>query len=407
LTTNTNRPAKLGLVLDQVIHQRGGVYSTDEAFFRFVEQVASVHFGRIEFCSRVRPDGADAPYVLDPSLYDVVPLPWYADMMDLCLRSPILFPRIRRRLDAAMRGWDLMIVGAINPLAPLALRLARRRNLPAALWIRGSYYGVLEHRLGKRGLKRAIGMGVSRLILDAIPDGTVIVSSGNDDYPFLARMGPVQVVYSSKFGREDFAPLPRPHRDPAIGPRVLYVGRLAPEKGVDVLFEGFRKLASRIPGPPPTLTLAGADFHGSPYGDALLRRIRESEVGSRVITPGYVPYGPQLFALYDQSDVFALASHTEGFPQSLLEAMARGLPVVSTSVGGVPRVLRDGDNGLLVPPNDAAKLAAALERVVSDPSLAARLSAAGQRSAEPYAREVQVGLVAQFLERSFPKARFH
>lgn len=397
----------LGLVLDQVIHERDGRYSTDEAFFKFVEQVASVHFDRIEFCSRVRRADMDAPYALDPSRYDVLALPWYSDMMDVCLRSPVLFPQIWRRLDRAMASWGLMIVGAINPLAPLALRLARRRGMPAVLWIRGSYYGVLDHRLGKKGLKRAIGMGVSRVILDAIPDGTVIVSSGNDEYPFLTRMGPVQVVYSSKFGLEDFASLPRPPRAPEVGPRLLYVGRLAPEKGVDVLFEGFRILASRIPGPPATLTLAGADFHGSPYGDALLRRIQESEVGSRVITPGYVPYGPELFELYDRSDVFVLASHTEGFPQSLLEAMARGLPVVSTSVGGVPRVVRDGENGLLVPPDDSAALAAALERVVSDPALAARLSVEGQRSAKPYAREIQVDLVARFLERTFPEARFH
>jgi glycosyltransferase involved in cell wall biosynthesis len=298
-----------------------------------------------------------------------------------------------------------MIVGTISPLAPLALRLARRHGLPAVLWIRGDYYEVLQHRLGKRGLKRAIGMGVSRAVLDAIPDGTVVVSSGNDDYPFLRRMGPVQMVYSSKFGDEDFVSLPRPRRPAGVGPRLLYVGRLAPEKGVDVLFEGFRIFASRVPSPPPTLTLAGADFHGSPYGDALLRRIRDSEVGSRVMAPGYVPYGSELFDFYDRSDVFALASHTEGFPQSLLEAMARGLPVVSTSVGGIPRVVRDGHNGLLVPPNDPVALAAALERVVSDPLLAERLSIEGQRSARAYTWQVQVDLVARFLERSFPQAR--
>lgn len=82
-------------------------------------------------------------------------------------------------------------------------------------------------------------------------------------------------------------------------------------------------------------------------------------------------------ALLAAIDIFMLASKWEGLPMVLLEAMAMGVPVVSTAVGGVPDLLEDGRNGLLVPPSDPAALAAAAERLILDPAAGRALGAAG------------------------------
>ena len=82
--------------------------------------------------------------------------------------------------------------------------------------------------------------------------------------------------------------------------------------------------------------------------------------------------------LLTRADVFALSSTSEGLPLSILEAMAAALPVVASSVGGVPEAVEDGETGLLVPPRDPVRLAAALERLLVEPALRRRLGANGR-----------------------------
>jgi glycosyltransferase involved in cell wall biosynthesis len=79
-----------------------------------------------------------------------------------------------------------------------------------------------------------------------------------------------------------------------------------------------------------------------------------------------------------QADVFVLSSTSEGLPLSILEAMAAALPVVASAVGGVPEAVEDGETGLLVPPRDPVRLAAALERLLVDPELRRRLGSNGR-----------------------------
>jgi glycosyltransferase involved in cell wall biosynthesis len=399
MSLSPNRGA-VGLVLDQIVVEAGGVLRTDEVFIRFAEALARSRFSRAELCCRLVRDESTPPYVLDREVFGIVPLPEYRDVPDLCRRALQLMPQAARTFDAHLGEWSLAIGFGVHPLTPLAIRKARRRGVPAVLWVRGDLTADIKHR--HRGLRRFAGAAVARLVLAAIPRGTPVVSVGRDDYPFLGRLGPCHLVYSSKFEDADFAPLPRTPRGPAAPPRLLYVGRIAPEKGVEVLLDAFTRIRSASPEPLPVLTLAGYDYRGGVYGEEFRRRVEASPLGACVTFAGHVPYGPALFDLYDAHDVLVLPSFTEGFPQVVLEAMARGLPVVATSVGGVPRVLRDGINGRLVAPGDPEALAGAVTSLLGDAPAAARLAAAGHETARRFTRSSQIGELNAFLDRCFP-----
>ena len=108
---------------------------------------------------------------------------------------------------------------------------------------------------------------------------------------------------------------------------------------------------------------------------------RRAGFGDRFLLYGYSEDPLRLLAA---CDVFVLASHVEGYPVALMEALGIGLPVVATSVGGIPDAVRNGVEGILVPPRRPERLAAGLLRVAGDPELRAELAAAARRRGEQF-----------------------
>jgi glycosyltransferase involved in cell wall biosynthesis len=147
--------------------------------------------------------------------------------------------------------------------------------------------------------------------------------------------------------------LPATVGEPEEPPHVLYVGRLSPEKGVEELVEAAHGLPLRIVGDGPL----------------------------RVPTVGFVA-PEELGPWFERAAVVAAPSRREGYGVAAREAMAWGRPVVATSVGGLVDAVEDEVTGLLVPPRDPGALRRALERLLGDSELRARLGAAGRAKAE-------------------------
>jgi glycosyltransferase involved in cell wall biosynthesis len=159
--------------------------------------------------------------------------------------------------------------------------------------------------------------------------------------------------------------------------RVLGVGRLVAKKGFDVLVDACADLAGR--GVPFEALIIGQD---DSQGEALRRRVAAHGLTSVVRLPG--PLGPEeLLAEYRRASALCmpcrlLEQDRDGIPNVLVEAMAAGAPVVATPVSGIPELVEDDVNGLLVPPEDPRALADALVRLHADPALGDRLAAAGR-----------------------------
>lgn len=163
---------------------------------------------------------------------------------------------------------------------------------------------------------------------------------------------------------------PAPGRRPgSLGdpPVLLYHGRIDVRKGVLDLLEAVRLLRAR--GRRLRLLVSGA----GPDLDRLTRRARRHDLADTVEVLGPTGYHDAP-AVYRRGDVFVSPTWAEGFSNTILEAMASGLPVVSTEVVGVVDCVRDGVNGLLVPPRDPGALAGAVDRMLDDAPLRHRLA---------------------------------
>ncbi len=159
---------------------------------------------------------------------------------------------------------------------------------------------------------------------------------------------------------------------PETAPLLVSVTHLTRVKGIDLLVDATRRI--RVRSPEARAVVAGRGAEQARIEQSVRSAGLEDSfrlLGSYEDVPG----------LLEAADLFVLPSRSEGQPNAVMEAMAMGLPVVATRVGGVPEVARDGDEALLVPPEDAEALAAACLSLLAEPARARRLGAAGRERA--------------------------
>lgn len=304
---------------------------------------------------------------LAPGL-DLVELTWGRDLpmrLDRRLRwQQVEVPRRARQSQAALLhipgfdapGWKpcpvvLTVHDLIGMLFPQNLPLAARfywsRWLPWS--VRWADAVIADSEQTRRDLVRLLRVPEERITV--IPLG-------------------VEPVYRPQTDR---AALERLRQRYALPPRfILYLGTLEPRKGLDTLLTAYAALTADWP---HALVLAGKKGW---YTDTLFTQVKQQGLEERVHFTDYIP-DEELPGLYNLAEVFAFPSRYEGFGLPPLEAMACGVPVVSSNAASLPEVI--GDAGLLVPPDDPGALAAALRRVLSDADLRADLQARGWRQA--------------------------
>ncbi len=164
------------------------------------------------------------------------------------------------------------------------------------------------------------------------------------------------------------------------------VGRFTRQKGHGCLLDAAVRVCRDVPG--AVFVLIG---DGAARG-ALEAQARRRGLADRI---RFLEARDELAPCYAMFDLFALPSLWEGLPYTLLEAMAAGCPVVATSVGGIPSVVREGVNGVLVPPAKPEPLAAALTALLRDQPRRAALGAAGRQTAQGYRVEEMVRKLEQ------------
>jgi glycosyltransferase involved in cell wall biosynthesis len=209
----------------------------------------------------------------------------------------------------------------------------------------------------------------------------------------------------------------------ARGPRLLFVGRVSPEKGVHTLLEAFVEIAKHSPD--ATLDLIGGKFSlprdflvgisedplvaaldrfydeskGS-YQQYLEDFVRRAGLTQRVRFLGAVPHA-QLISAYQNADVLINPSLSESFGITVVEAMASGVPVVVTRVGGMKETVVNGETGFAVEPDEPEKLARAITSILGDTTLADQMGRAGRaRATEMFSWKARAARLLQAYARA-------
>lgn len=296
--------------------------------------------------------------------------------------TAVSLSRYTMRLHAFLTEKHIDLVHCNNLRALLVIGIAARVARKPVVW-------YVKGHLDNPRIDRLAFSLADRILFQA-------ESNKNRRYPDLVaryrrkiRVVPngVDLAKIEEAERVDVEPLRRElHVDPQ-DLNVAYLGALSPLKGIHVLLEAAREV--RRCEPRFKLHLIGD--HGAseyvPYSSAMQRAVRE-ENAEWVRFTGYRDDALSVLRLVD---ALVLPSLSEGVPRSLLEAMALGKPVVSTRVGGIPDLVQDGYSGLLVPPNDAGALAAALIKLLGNPDMRRMFGARGREHV--YAHHSIVGNV--------------
>lgn len=174
----------------------------------------------------------------------------------------------------------------------------------------------------------------------------------------------------------DFTRFPEPPvRAAGVRTEILSVGRLVPKKGYPTLLAALAQL-------PPQLDWHLTQIGGGPLDVELKALARNLGIADRIDWLGALPQ-ERVLAAYRAADIFVLAAQIaadgdrDGLPNVLMEAQSQRLACIATDIGGIPELIRDGETGLLVPPEDATALAAALGSLIADPARRHALGHAG------------------------------
>jgi glycosyltransferase involved in cell wall biosynthesis len=376
----------------------GALWEAEGSFARYVDSLAP-YFDEVLLAVPV----FDTPPVsgtrVQAANVRLYPLPYYP--------GPKQFIPLLPRINALLRAWveqcDLINLRVPTPSGYFAYRHARKLGKPIFLLVVGDYQALVPH-LGYRGAKHALfsfyvrfeEWALRRMIRTALT-----FTNGGALHEKHASHGPrVHETKTSTLRLEDVATRVDTCGSSPI--RLLTVSRIDPRKGLRTLPAAVAALVEdRVD---VTLDLVGPSI-GQPGDEeraALLAEAKRLGVSDRVHLRGAVPLD-QLMADYQRYDIFVLPTRPgEGIPRVLLEAMAAGLPVVTTRVSGIASLIAHGENGLLVDHPDPVEVARAVKRVIESPVFRRTLIQRAYETARAHTAERQAAAMMAVVRSAFP-----
>ncbi|QQG38511.1 MAG: glycosyltransferase family 4 protein [Candidatus Woesearchaeota archaeon] len=207
---------------------------------------------------------------------------------------------------------------------------------------------------------------INDLLIRLVVNNSVSFLLGIDLYKKYKKSGkPIYMGYTSSLSSKDTNKIKVIKRVNKKIINLLFVGRLAEEKGITYLIDAFNELNKKYK---LTLTLLGQ----GPLEKEIKQKVEKLGLENKINILGYVSL-KEMDSVYSKSDIFILPSLTDAMPKVILEAMAKSIPVIATNVGGIPTIIKHNKNGILIKPRSSDEIVKAVDTIIKDKKLRERI----------------------------------
>jgi len=394
---NSIKAKSLGVVLDDPYYRCDEVYYAANPLATFFEHLRPYFPNGVILCPPVGIINKSS-HKDEICLYrcsgkiSFVDRPYYSHKLNFISRiGELLLPTVKR-LAQLVRSVDILMIRTPSVVSYLAFLIGRYYGKPILLYMAGD---LVErgHQLQGKGLftrnaLRLFVMCYAFLERSMAKNSHCLIfgdrllqriGSSNKRIKFEMSLIPEEVVSN----RKDTCN--------ATVITLLYVGYLADTKGIPVLLSALNSLRDK--GINAKVKLVGY----GPLEESLRERVSNGELNGSVLLVAAKPFGQALFDEYKTGDLFVLPSLSEGIPKVLFEAMAFGLPIVATRVGGIPDIIKNEINGLLVDPLDSKGLANSIQRIIETSSLRRSIIKENYKIVQGYTLNRQIDKFVQFV----------
>lgn len=387
--------SKLAIFTVKSIHQHQGRYYTYGGFGQYLECIRS-YFNQTVLVAHVRnapPRPGD--YEIPQEQLEIVGLPPIRSELESLVTLPV---QLWRGLFA-LRGVDVAHVRMPDYTGVVGALACRLRGVPYFCQIIDDWalFGKSMPWTKRYGLGAALKAHF--IVYDwferRAAKGQLVFAQGGTCHAKHAKASDSRLVISSAHTLEDVVTTPRPRFGSAI-PLIMNVARLTGVKNQVLLLQAIARL--RDDGQHWRLRLVGE----GPARGSLEEMAKQLRITDRVELIGKVNHGQALWKHFDEADVFAMSSLSEGTPKVLLESMARGLPVIATAVSGVPDMVPHEIRGLLIKHPEPTELVAALQRMRSDETLRSACVLNGLNFARENTVEIQNRMMMEIVWTRWP-----
>ena len=334
---------------------KGLVFSSD-IFFVFFQKL--FRDKKIKTIGRLSTNEFFPKYSFDTSS-DFTPLTYYKSISKLLLIFPYYILKNNKKINFFIEQVDVLFISPSGPLSVFFLNKIKNKNKKVVLFIRQDTRKLISIKNNNNFVAKIFANLIETYIEKFVknyPYATVFTFGGEIYKRYLGLSSSTFSIADSRYNLSDTLNINDIKDKTYKKLNLLYVGRLAPGKGLEFLIESLSKINH-------------FEFTLTVIGDGIIKKelsksVKNLNLTDKIIFKGYVHFSLELLEEYTSHDVFILPSFSEGLPQVVFEAMSRGIVVVASNVGGIPDQILNKVNGFLFDPGNENQFLKILNEIV-------------------------------------------